>query len=62
MSYHNSDLLEKAKSRCTDCEYETVWMGLYHCSHPEVDTDITAVIQCPIQDGEEGYIGQRGER
>jgi len=57
MTYHNPELLEEAKSRCTDCEYETVQGELYHCSHPETDSDITTVTQCPIQDGEDGHIG-----
>lgn len=55
MNYTNPDLLEEAKSRCTDCPYETAWMGKYHCT--KEDCDITAVTQCPIQDGEEGHIG-----
>ena len=55
MNYANPDLLEEAKSRCTDCEYESTRDDLYWCS--DVDCDITAVTQCQVQDGEEGHIG-----
>lgn len=55
MNYTNPDLLEEAKSRCTDCKYESAKEDIYWCE--KTNCDITAVTQCEIQDGEEGHIG-----